>query len=46
MKTDYIRIVLTKEQKKFIKKMANQEFRTMTSIINIALKNKYDDYPL
>lgn len=46
MKTDYIRIVLTKEQKDFLKNLSREEQRTMTAIVNMSIKNKYPKYPL
>lgn len=46
MKNDYIRIVTTKKQKEFIKEIAKNEMRTMTAIINKALKDKYPEYPI
>lgn len=46
MKEESIRLLLTKEQKDFLKNLSKQEQRTMTSIINISIKNKYSKYPL
>lgn len=46
MKNDYLRLLLTTEQKEFIQKKAKNEMRTMTAIINKALKETYKDYPI
>lgn len=46
MKEESIRLLLTKEQKDFLKNLSKQEQRTMTSIVNISIKNKYSKYPL
>lgn len=46
MKEESIRLLLTKKQKDFLKNLSKQEHRTMTSIINISIKDKYSEYPL
>lgn len=46
MKDKYIRIMVTQEQKDFIQKIAHDEMRTMTAIINKCLREKYPEYPV
>ena len=46
MKDQYIRIMVTPEQKDFIQTKAQEEMRTMTAIINKSLKTTYNDYPI
>lgn len=46
MKDEYIRIMVTKEQKNFIKEKAKEDVRTMTAVINKCIKEKYNDYPI
>lgn len=46
MKDKYIRIMVTQEQKNFIQKIARDEMRTMTAIINKCLREKYPEYPV
>lgn len=46
MKDQYIRIMVTPEQKDFIQTKAQEEMRTMTAIINKSLKTTYNDYPV
>lgn len=37
---------LTEEQYEFLLKQSEKEFRTITSIVNLALKKSYPDYPM
>lgn len=46
MKSKYIRIMVTQEQKDFIQKTAKKEMRTMTALINKCIYNQYKDYPI
>lgn len=46
MKDQYIRIMVTQEQKNFIQKIAKNEMRTMTALINKCIYNQYKDYPI
>lgn len=46
MKDQYIRIIVTQEQKDFIQKTAKKEMRTMTALINKCIYNQYKDYPI
>ena len=41
-----IGIRLTDEQYEFLSKQSEKEFRTITSIVNLALKKLYPDYPV
>ena len=45
-KDQYIRIMVTPEQKDFIQKTAKKEMRTMTALINKSIYNQYKDYPI
>lgn len=46
MKEESIRLLLTKQQKDFLKNLSKEEQRTMTVIVNMSIKNKYPKYPL
>ena len=46
MKDQYVRIMVTQEQKDFIQKIAKEEMRTMTAVINKCIYNQYKNYPI